>query len=116
MGWVVNIAPQLFTPWERDMAPIVQEAGRTPGPVWTVAESFAAWDLILAVVSCYTNCDFPAHLQLLAIVYQLELVGASALAPEAPQPLRLIVRWLALGKDVPCSETMSSVSTVLHRE
>ena len=29
---------QLFTPW-KDPVPIVQEAGWTPGPVWTGAEN-----------------------------------------------------------------------------
>ena len=39
MGWVVNVTPRpLFTPG-KDPVPIVQEAGWTPGPVWTGAEN-----------------------------------------------------------------------------
>ena len=38
-GWGVSVTPPpLFTPWE-DPVPIVQEAGWTPGPVWTGAEN-----------------------------------------------------------------------------
>jgi len=34
-------APPLFTPG-KDPVPIVQEAGRAPGPVWTGAENLAS--------------------------------------------------------------------------
>ena len=33
--------PRPFYPRERDPLPIVQEAGRAPGPVWTGAENLA---------------------------------------------------------------------------
>ena len=37
-GWGVSVTPRpLFTPG-KDAVPIVQEAGRAPGPVWTSAE------------------------------------------------------------------------------
>ena len=41
-GWGVSVMPRpLFTP-RKDPVPIVQEAGWTPGPVWTGAENLAA--------------------------------------------------------------------------
>jgi hypothetical protein len=40
-GWGVSVTPRpLFTPWKNPV-PIVQEAGWTPGPVWTSAEKLA---------------------------------------------------------------------------
>jgi hypothetical protein len=40
-GWGVSVTPwPLFTP-EKDLVPILQEAGWTPGPVWTGAENLA---------------------------------------------------------------------------
>ena len=40
-GWGVSVTPRpLFTPG-KDPAPIVQEAGWAPGPVWTGAENLA---------------------------------------------------------------------------
>jgi hypothetical protein len=40
-GWGVSVTPRpLFTP-RKDPVPIVQEAGWTPGPVWTGAENLA---------------------------------------------------------------------------
>ena len=41
MGWVVNATPRPLYPQERDLVPIVQEAGWAPGPVWTGAENLA---------------------------------------------------------------------------
>jgi len=38
LGWVVNAAPRLHYPREGAPAPIVQEAGWAPGPVWTSKE------------------------------------------------------------------------------
>ena len=70
-----NTTPKLLYPWENDTASIVQEAGWAPGPVWTGAENVVPWDLIEAVVSHYTDCDFPAHLRLLGTIYQVELVS-----------------------------------------
>jgi len=37
--WVVNATPRPLYPRERDLVPIVQEAGWAPGPVWTGAEN-----------------------------------------------------------------------------
>ena len=38
-GWVVSVTPRpLFTPG-KDLVPILQEAGWTPGPVWTCGKS-----------------------------------------------------------------------------
>jgi hypothetical protein len=40
-GWVVSVTSRpLFTPG-KDPVPIVQEAGWTPGPIWTGAENLA---------------------------------------------------------------------------
>jgi len=36
---VLNATPQPLYPRERDLVPIVQEAGRAPAPVWTGAEN-----------------------------------------------------------------------------
>ena len=41
MGWVVNVTPRPLYPQERDTVPIVQEAGRVPGPIWRSAENIA---------------------------------------------------------------------------
>jgi len=41
MGWVVNATPRPLYPWEIDPAPIVQEAGWAPWPVWMNAENLA---------------------------------------------------------------------------
>jgi hypothetical protein len=38
---VVNATPRPLYARERDPAPVVQEAGRSPGPVWTRAENLA---------------------------------------------------------------------------
>jgi hypothetical protein len=40
-GWVINATPRPFYPRERDPVPIVQEAVRASGPVWTGAENLA---------------------------------------------------------------------------
>jgi hypothetical protein len=37
----MNVMHQPFFPQERDLVPIVQEAGWVPGPVWTGAENLA---------------------------------------------------------------------------
>jgi hypothetical protein len=39
-GWVVETTPRPLYPLERQPVPIVLEAGRAPGPVWTGAEIF----------------------------------------------------------------------------
>ena len=58
-GWVVSSTPQPhFTPG-KEPVPILQEAGWTPGPVWTGGKSRPHWDSIP---------DCPARSQLL---YQL---------------------------------------------
>jgi hypothetical protein len=44
MGVVINATPTRLTPG-KDLAPIVQEAGWAPGPVWTGAENFAPTDI-----------------------------------------------------------------------
>jgi hypothetical protein len=41
MGWLVNAMHRSLYPRERDPVPVVQEAGWTPGPVWTCAENLA---------------------------------------------------------------------------
>ena len=41
MGWVAKAAPRPLFPWERDAAPIVQEAWWAAGTVWTGARNFA---------------------------------------------------------------------------
>jgi hypothetical protein len=40
-GWVVSTTPGRLSPG-KDPVPIVQEAGWTPGPVWTCAKNLAA--------------------------------------------------------------------------
>ena len=45
-GWVVSSTPRpQFTPG-KDPVPILQEAGWTPGPVWTGGKSGTHWDSI----------------------------------------------------------------------
>jgi hypothetical protein len=39
-GWVVSTTPRPLYP-AKDPVPIVQEAGWTPGPVWTCAKNLA---------------------------------------------------------------------------
>ena len=39
--WVVNATPRSLYPQERDPAPVVQETGWAPGPVWTGLENLA---------------------------------------------------------------------------
>ena len=41
MGWVVNATARPLFTRERDLVPIVQEAGWTSGSVWTGAENLA---------------------------------------------------------------------------
>ena len=41
MGWMVNATPRPLKPPEGDPVSAVQEAGRAPGPVWTVAKNLA---------------------------------------------------------------------------
>jgi len=41
MGLVVNATPWLLYLWERDLVPILQEAGWAPGLAWTGAENLA---------------------------------------------------------------------------
>ena len=58
-GWGVSVTPRpLFTPG-KDPAPIVQEAGWAPGPVWTGAENLAPTGFdprtLQPVVSRYTD-------------------------------------------------------------
>jgi hypothetical protein len=61
-GWEVSVTPRpLFTP-EKDPVPIVQEAGWTPGPVWTGAENLVTppgFDprTVQLVASRYTDWD-----------------------------------------------------------
>ena len=38
-GWEISVTPRLLSTPGKDPAPIVQEAGWAPGPVWTVAEN-----------------------------------------------------------------------------
>jgi hypothetical protein len=40
-GWVVNATTRPLYPREREPVPIVQVAGRAPGPVGTAAENLA---------------------------------------------------------------------------
>ena len=40
-GWVKNATPRPLCPQGRDPVPTAQEAGWTPGPVWTGAENLA---------------------------------------------------------------------------
>jgi hypothetical protein len=51
-GWVVRAKPRPLYPRERDPVPVLQEAGWTPGPVWTGAENLALAGIRLP--------DFPA--------------------------------------------------------
>jgi len=56
-GWVVSSTPQPhFTPG-KDPVPILQEAGWTPGPVWTGRKSHPHWQswTVRSIVSCYTD-------------------------------------------------------------
>jgi hypothetical protein len=56
-GYVVNATPQLLYCQERDTVPILQEAGRVPGPVWTSAEKITPTKI--------QSTDCPAHSKLL---------------------------------------------------
>jgi hypothetical protein len=40
-GWVVNAQPWLLYHQERDQIPIIQETGKTLGPVWMGIENLA---------------------------------------------------------------------------
>ena len=50
---MVNATPRPIYPRERDPAPIAQEAGWAPGPVWVGAENIAATGI--------RSPDRPAH-------------------------------------------------------
>ena len=52
-GWLVKATPRPLYPWERDLAPLVQEAGWAPGPLWTGAENL--------VPTGIRSPDRPAH-------------------------------------------------------
>jgi hypothetical protein len=58
-----------FSPWKRDPMSIIQEAGWSPGPVWTGAQNFApppppGFDLrtVQHVASLYADYAIPAHI------------------------------------------------------
>ena len=52
--------PSCCTPRETELAPTVQEAGWTPGPVWTGAEDIGS-QTVQSIMSHYTNYVVPAH-------------------------------------------------------
>ena len=60
-------APAAFTPW-KGPAPIVQEAGWAPGPVWIGAENFAPTGILSpdrpARRQSLYRLRYPAHLKL----------------------------------------------------
>ena len=65
-GWGFSVTPRpLFTP-EKDPVPIVQEAGWTPGPVWTGAENLAFTGIRSphrpALSQSLYRLRYPAHL------------------------------------------------------
>jgi hypothetical protein len=58
-GWVVSFTPRPLFTSGKEPVPIVQEAGRAPGPVWKVTENLAptgirSWT-VQPVASCYTD-------------------------------------------------------------
>ena len=53
-GWVVSSTPRPhFTPW-KDPVPILQEAGWSPGPVWTGGKSRPHRDFIFVRIWLYS--------------------------------------------------------------
>ena len=55
-------APAALPPVERDPAPIVQEAGCAPGPVWTGAENLLAdviWNKSISVLKYRLDKLYP---------------------------------------------------------
>jgi len=57
LGWVVNTMSWSLYPLARDPVPTIQEGGRAPGPVWTVAENLTTTRI--------RSLDCPAHGKLL---------------------------------------------------
>ena len=70
MEWVVNATPWSLYPWEKDLVPILQEAGWAPVPVWNGAENRPSpgFDLrnLQPVASRYT--DWPIAVDLEALI------------------------------------------------
>ena len=64
MGWVFNATSRLLFPWERDLVPILQEAGWAPGLVWAGAENRTP-----------TEIRFPDPAAPSASLYQLSYPG-----------------------------------------
>jgi len=69
-SWVVNATPRPLYRRERAPVPIVQEAGWTPGPVWTGLEktnflppSWFEHRNVQALTSCYIAYAVPAGLE-----------------------------------------------------
>jgi hypothetical protein len=67
MGCVGNAKARLIYPRERDLVPIIQEAGWGPRPLWVGADlaSPPGFDLrtIYPVASRYVDYAFPAQLK-----------------------------------------------------
>jgi hypothetical protein len=61
------VKPWPLYPQGRDPVPIVQEAGWTPGPVWTGAENLAP--TVQPVASRYTDCAILAQLMDYTLCY-----------------------------------------------
>jgi len=53
MGVVVNAMSWLLYPQERELVPIIQEAGWAPGPIWMGAENLTPTGI--------RSSDRPAH-------------------------------------------------------
>jgi len=65
MVWVINVSTQPLYPRERDLVPILQEAGWAPRPVWTGAENIVSPEFnprtVQPVTSCCTDYAVPTH-------------------------------------------------------
>jgi len=66
-GWVVNVMPWPIYPRERDLVPIVSEAGWAPGLVWTGTENLASTRIqTLDHLRCSEllhHLHYPAHMK-----------------------------------------------------
>ena len=66
-GWVVNATPWPIYPLERDLVPIVSEAGWAPGLVWTGIENLASTGIQspdhLTCSELLHHLHYPAHMK-----------------------------------------------------
>jgi hypothetical protein len=63
-GWVVNARPRPLYSRERDLVPILQEAGWVPGLVWTRAENLAPTEIRSLYCPAHSESILKCHIKI----------------------------------------------------